>query len=138
MGTPPMANRTKGQGGEAPEQKSRGSEGQWDRVREGCRVEYAGLCRSGSELAGNDAGFGVRSGGHADVIGWGHNTSMQCTRVNPGEDILISFTSPVSIQPNILQWTSYIQISGYLHQIPVACYIQGIYTIWYSVSYCNI
>ena len=59
----------KGQEGETSERKSRGSEGWWNRVREGCGAEYAGLCRSGSELAGNDAGFRVRGGGHADVIG---------------------------------------------------------------------
>src|SRR3984893_10949951 len=69
MGTLPMANRTKGQRGEMSEQKSRGSEGQWDGVREGCGADYAGLCQSRSELAGTDMGFGVRSGGHADVIG---------------------------------------------------------------------
>src|ERR1700730_9091771 len=69
MGTLPMANRTKGQEGETSEQKSGGSEGRWNGVREGCGAEYVGLCWSGSELAGNDAGFGVRGGGHADVIG---------------------------------------------------------------------
>ena len=69
MGTLPMANRTKGQEGETSERKSGGSEGQWNGVREGCGAEHVGLCRSGSELARNDVGFGVRGGGHADVIG---------------------------------------------------------------------
>ena len=43
MGTLSMANRTKGQREEAPEQKSEGSEGGWDRVREGHGAEYVEL-----------------------------------------------------------------------------------------------
>src|SRR6202043_4062821 len=59
----------KGQEGETSEWKSGGSKGWWNGVQEGCGAEHVGLCRSGLELAGNDAGIGVRSGGHADVIG---------------------------------------------------------------------
>ena len=33
-------------------------------------------------MAGTDAGFGVRSGGHADVIRWGRNTRSLCQSRN--------------------------------------------------------
>ena len=36
-------------------------------------MEYMELSQRRSEMAGTDMGSGVWSGGHADVIGWGHN-----------------------------------------------------------------
>src|ERR1700731_1219528 len=39
----------------------------------GAEQSARGCDRVGSEMARTDMGFGVRSGGHADVIGWGRN-----------------------------------------------------------------
>src|ERR1700730_10375600 len=52
-------------------------------------------------MAGTDTGFRVWSGGHADVIGWGHNTSVQMHHLLISSCFGCAFSLPVFRSPQL-------------------------------------